>query len=209
MADYIQPQAVAIALGLDQTDDVTLATSVSAATAWVRNWCGRDFTATTSAAIASARYFDNNDYYCTPIDDCISVTSVATDDGADGTYSTAWSASDWYASPVNQTSPAGQTGWPYTAVVALSTRQFINHSYNNRPLVKVTAKWGWPATPDAVQQATLFLANEFYKAGREAPFGTANLADFGPVLIRGNRRIMELLQPYRTGHAGDGRFLIA
>lgn len=207
MADFISPQAVAVALGLDQTDDTTLATAVSAASDWIRNWCGRDFTATTSAATATARDFYNTDAYCTRIDDCISVTSVATDDGATGTYSTTWSASDWYATPVNQTSPAGQTGWPYYAIVAALSRRFLATS--TRPLVRVTAKWGWAATPQAVQEAGLFLANEFYKASREAPFGTANLADFGPVLIRGNRRIMELLQPYRTEKAGDGKFLVA
>jgi len=209
MADYIAAQAVAVALGLDQTDDTTLATAVSSATTWVRNWCGRDFSATTSAATATVRYFQPTDCYVTTIDDCIEVTAVATDDGNNGTYSTSWSASDWQAQPVSGQSPFGQTGWPYTCVVAVLGRTFDTWTINRRPRVKVTAKWGWAATPDAVQQATLFLANEFYKAGREAPFGTANLADFGPVLIRGNRRVLELLQPYRTLSAGDGRFLVA
>jgi hypothetical protein len=53
------------------------------------------------------------------------------------------------------------------------------------------------------------LAEEVFKAAREAPFGSQNLADFGPSQIRGNRRVDQLLQPYRTGKAADGRFLVA
>ena len=209
MADYISPAQVAIALNLSVAEDTGLQTAVSAATGWVRNWCGRDFTATTAAATATARYFDPTDCYVTRVDDCIEVTAVATDDGADGLYSTAWSASDWQAHPVGGQGPYGDTGWPYTSIVAVSSRTFDIWTVNRRPRVKVTAKWGWSAIPDAVQQACIFLAEEFYKAAREAPFGTANLADFGPVLIRGNRRIQELLQPFRTLRAGDGRFLVA
>jgi hypothetical protein len=44
---------------------------------------------------------------------------------------------------------------------------------------------------------------------REAPFGSAGLADFGPVTIRGNRRVNDLLAPYKTTASSDGRFLVA
>jgi hypothetical protein len=75
--------------------------------------------------------------------------------------------------------------------------------------VKVTAKWGWLAVPDAVQQATLFLANQYYKTAREAPLGVAGFGDFGAVRVRAMPQVENLLQPLRKGSAGDSRFRVA
>jgi len=204
MTNYVTTEQVRAALDIDTTDEDTLSLAVSSASRLVDSMCGRNFGVTTSAA----RYFDPTDYYCVSIDDAATVTAVATDDGADGTYSTSWSASDWQAQPVGGIAPSGLTGWPYRAVVAVSGRTFYK-GFNRRPTVKVTGTWGWAAVPDDVEQATLFLASEMFKAAREAPFGSAGLADFGPVTIRGNRRVMDLLAPYKRTTSSDGRFLVA
>jgi len=204
MADYIAPADVMAALAIAETDDPTLNQAVSAASNLVRDMCGRDF----GTVASSARFFHPLDGYCCPIDDATTVTVVATDDAGDGLYSTIWAAADWQATPVGNIGPAGQTGWPYTAIVAIESRSFTT-DLNLRPTVKVTAVWGWGAIPAPIKQATLFVASEMFKAAREAPFGSANLADFGPVLIRGNRRVDQLLAPYKTMAASDGRFLVA
>lgn len=204
MADYVTPATVAEALDIDVADNATLALAVTSASRLVDSFCGRSFSLTTSAT----RYFDPQDAYCCAIDDAATVTAVATDDGGDGTYSTLWSATDWQATPVGGRSPHGATGWPYRAIVAVTGRTFAK-GLNRRPVVAVTGTWGWTAIPDDVEQATLFLASEMFKAAREAPFGAAGLADFGPVTIRGNRRVNDLLAPYRLVTSSDGRFLVA
>jgi len=204
MTNYVTTEQVRAALDIDTTDEDTLSLAVSSASRLVDSMCGRNFGLTTSAA----RYFDPTDPYCVSIDDAATVTAVATDDGADGTYSTSWATTDWQAQPVGGIAPSGLTGWPYRAIVAVSGRTFTK-GLNMRPVVKVTGTWGWAAVPDDVEQATLFLASEMFKAAREAPFGSAGLADFGPVTIRGNRRVMDLLAPYKRSTSSDGRFLVA
>ena len=205
MVDYVAPSQVSAALDLDTSvDSDSLQLACTAASRLVDSFCGRTFDLTASAS----RYFDPVDPYCCPIHDAATVTAVATDDAATGTYTTAWSASDYQLQPVGGFGPHGGTGWPYRAIVAVSGRTFVKGG-NRRPVVKVTGTWGWAATPDDVEMATLFLATEMFKAAREAPFGSAGLADFGPVTIRGNRRVQDLLAPYRLVTASDGRFLVA
>jgi hypothetical protein len=63
--------------------------------------------------------------------------------------------------------------------------------------VEVTAKWGWPAVPDSIKQATLMLSSRLY--GRKAsPMGVIGVGDFGPVRIsRSDPDIAHLLMDYR------------
>lgn len=204
MSDYITPADLYAALAIDETDDSTASIAISAASRFVDNACGRNFSVTTSAA----RYFFPVDSYVCQIDDAATVTAVATDDGNDGTYSTSWSTTDWQAQPVGGIGPNALTGWPYLAVVAVLDRCFLQQ-FNRRPSVKVTGTWGWTAVPEDVKLATLMLAEETFKAVREAPLGSINLADFGPSQIRGNRRVEGLLAPYARSNARGGDYLIA
>jgi hypothetical protein len=203
VADYCTPEDIKIAFDVASTDDQSLALAVTGASRLVDSMCGRTFGVTTSAD----RYVDPTDAYCASIPDAATITAVATDDGADGTYSTSWSASDWYGAPVGHIGPHGGTGWPFTAIVAVAGRTF-SASYNRRPRIKVTGTWGWTAIPEDVHQATVFLAAEMFKA-REAPLGTAGMTDWGPITIRGNRRVVDLLAPFKRVSAADGRFLVA
>lgn len=205
MTDYITAPDVINALGAGTIDDVLLGIVITAASRHVADHCGRDF----SPVASSVRDFYPVDPNVVRIDDATAVTVVATDDGSDGTYSTTWTTTEYQLQPVGGIGPAGQTGWPYTAIVAISSRTFTASPFNRRPPVRVTGAWGWTAIPEDVKLATLFLSTEMFKAAREAPFGSANMADFGPIQIRGNRRVRELLQPYQTIRAADGRFLVA
>ncbi len=203
MSDYTTTQAVRQALDIDTTDETTLALAVTSASRLIDSMCGRNFGLTTSAA----RYFDPLDGYCVPITDAATITAVATDDGYTGAYGTTWATTDWQAQPVGGIGPSGLTGWPLTRIVAISGRTFNPYPYRP-PYVKVTGTWGWAAVPDDVEMACVFLASEMFKAAREAPFGSTGLADFGPITIRGNRRVVDLLQPYKTAMTADGRALV-
>lgn len=49
-------------------------------------------------------------------------------------------------------------------------------------LVRVTARWGWPAVPDEVVEAVLIAAQRLYRR-KDSPEGIAGSSDFGPVRL--------------------------
>ncbi len=62
--------------------------------------------------------------------------------------------------------------------------------------VRVTAKWGWPAVPDQITQATLLLANRLYMR-KDAPEGTLGSADWGEIdMVPRDPDIEALLKPF-------------
>jgi hypothetical protein len=165
--------------------------------------CGRRFYADTNA---TTRIYQPTHYTLVQIDDAWDVTAVKTDEADDGTYSTTWSASDYQELPHNSIGQNGRTGWPTTAIEATDTRWFPTR--NARPSVQVTAKWGWTAVPDEVVQATLYYAQRLMYLV-DTPGGSTISSEFGSLPIRRLSDIESLLQPYMTGRAGDGRFLVA
>lgn len=186
----------------DSADDGILSVLTASASQQVRTYCGRSFEVD-AAQSATARYFPPLDAYLTMIDDCWSITEVATDDGDDGTYNYTWQATDWQADPVGGIGPTGLAGWPFIRLRAVEAATF---PIARRPAVKVTAKWGWAALPSDVLTATLMVAAELYKAksGGFEVF-TAD-ASFTP--IRRNMLVRDLLTPYRSVSANDARFVV-
>lgn len=88
---------------------------------------------------------------------------------------------DYYLSP--------RKGGPWTAIIA------------ERPpaLVTVTAKFGWPEIPVAIQQATLLQASRLV-ARRDSPYGVAGSPDAGTevrLLARVDPDVEVAIGPYR------------
>lgn len=77
-------------------------------------------------------------------------------------------------------------------------RNFSSQPFSTTGYVLVTAKWGWTTVPTAVKEATLLIAEDYYKL-KEAPFGVVNWGEFGPVRVTHNRRAMDLLRQYSRG----------
>jgi hypothetical protein len=62
--------------------------------------------------------------------------------------------------------------------------------------VRVTARWGWPAVPDEIVQATLILANRLYLR-KDSPEGIAGSSDWGAIrLSRWDPDVEALVGPY-------------
>lgn len=203
MSTYSSEYQLAEWLNIGDLDDNTrLTVALEAAKRGIDLWCGRTFTTDT---VASARYFYPQTWTTCPIDDAWEVSSVATDNAEDGTYGTVWAAGDWMAAPVGGIGPAGTTGWAYTSIVAVESREF---SQTRRPYVKVTAKWGWADTPADIHLASLLFAAELFKL-HEAPLGTSWTGEGVGFTIRQNRPLRDLLTPYRKQQTGDGRFMVA
>lgn len=85
-------------------------------------------------------------------------------------------------------------GWPITGLLA---------SWGTwRPRVRITARWGWPAVPDAVMQANLLQSARFYKR-KDSPEGVAGSADWGLIRVPNlDPDVRALIAPYvRAGLA--------
>lgn len=192
----------------DTADDARITAANLAAKAAIDNFCGRHF----DVAASADRYFTPLEYGSCPIDDFASITAVATDAAADGTYSTVWDAGDWYACPIGNIGPAGQPGWPFTEIVAAANQWFRSptsswfpSAYSRRPFVKVTGTPGWTAVPDDVALAARLYGAELFKL-HEAPFGTSWTAEGNQPIIVNNRPLRDLLAPYKRF---DKRFVVA
>lgn len=62
--------------------------------------------------------------------------------------------------------------------------------------VRVIARWGWPAIPDEIRQATLLLANRLYMR-KDAPEGIAASGEWGAIrMSRWDPDVEALTGPY-------------
>lgn len=202
---YVTGAELADWLGItDAADDVQLIDAAASGSRLVDSLCGRRFY---EDSTSSARYYQPTDAYLVVIDDAVSVSAVAVDDGDDGTYSTTWAAGDYQAEPVNGVGQNGVSGWPKTKIRAVESRWFpTSHA---RPPVKVTAVWGWDNVPDDVKYATFLTASRMFRL-RDSAYGiAAGGGEFGPIPVNDLREVHRLLDPYKRIEAGGGRFLVA
>jgi hypothetical protein len=173
----------------DDLDDSQMTAALAAASREIDRWCHRQFN---DAGAASPRAYRAvgclvlvDDFHTT---DGLTINADAT---ASGTYDQAWMPADYQLEPLNGVVD-GVPGWPYCRIVGLSHRLPTSH----RPLVQVTARWGWAQVPPDVKEACLILAAESFKLG-DAPFGVAGSGEFGPIRIRMNTLVEQKLAPYR------------
>lgn len=158
--------------------DPKLDRAVNAASRQIDAHCGRRFWQDTNVA---TRTYLTDDTHCVEVDDISTTTGliVKTDDAATGTYPTTQTlGTGFLLTPSNAAllTPV----WPYTGI------QFINGYYTpisvyRIPGLQVTAKFGWPAVPDAVEDACIIQAVQLFKASA-AVFGGIQLSDMGGVL---------------------------
>lgn len=166
--------------------------AVETASRQIDAFCARRF----YPAADEARVFDVAVTGDVTIDDATEVTAVATDDNRDGTFETAWSASDWQAIAPRT---YGAEQWPYRRIRAVGSRSWPAPRCGGRVgLVEVTADWGWDTVPDAVHQACLVQASRLLKR-RDSPEGVAGFGEFGVVRVtRVDADVEALLMPYRA-----------
>lgn len=176
----------------DSIDDLKLERSITAASRGIDNFCDRQFW-----QFIGARVFDTCDEYLLDIDDLTSISSVKTDDNADGTFETVWAASDHQLLPLN---PAAEPEpGPFNKLKAIANRTFPRPSgrASRLGLVEITGTWGWPAIPESVYQACLLVTARLVKR-KESPEGVSGFDDFGVIRIssRDDPDAVRLLDPY-------------
>lgn len=101
---------------------------------------------------------------------------------------TTWTTTtDYEVYPLN----ALAKGQAITALFTTST----NWTANRR--VRVTARWGWPEIPAAVEQATLLQASRLFRR-KDSPEGVAGSADWGLVRVPNMDPDVKALLAYLT-----------
>lgn len=161
--------------------DGNIQDAINSASSEIEKHCNRQFN---KADTATARVYEPDDEYTVAVDDFWSTDGlvVEVDTGDDGSFATVVPASDYEVYPRNGIVD-GQIGWPFYELA------FVNPLPPGRRkgTVRVTAKWGWAAVPEAVRQAAVIIAHETYQL-KDAPFGTAGMDQFGNIYhVRDNR----------------------
>lgn len=175
----------------DTIDDSLLEMAIESASRLLDGYTARSFY---SSGTAVARYFAaDNDYVC-QIDDAVSITEVATDFSADGTYDTVWATTDYELLPLN--GRVDGLAVPYNGLRAIQDYTFPY--LNGEGLVKVTAVWGWSAVPIAVKQACVIQASRIFKR-LDSPLGIAGFGDMGVMRVgsRLDPDVAQLVDPYK------------
>lgn len=176
----------------DNIDDTLLENAVEAASRRIDGECSRRFYID---ATTSARTYAANRSAFVFVDDIATTTGlvVKVDDTFSGAYSTTLTVgTDYQNEPMN----AAAQNEPITLLRALNTGFPVEN--NGRALIEVTAKWGWPAIPDAIREATVLLAARQFKR-LDSPLGVAGFGDLGAIVVRRiDPDVAAMVAPFKT-----------
>jgi hypothetical protein len=173
----------------DATDDMLLGSVLDDASREIDRITGRHFFETDAGTV---RYFTavNDDELS--ITDCVTLTAVETDNGADRTYAYTWAVTDYDLLPEN----AATADEPYT-LLAEAPGGSYDFPVGVRKGVKLTGTWGWPAIPAEINRACLLRAAWLFKR-KDSPLGVAGNSDLGVVRVgRWDPDFDKLIEPYR------------
>lgn len=172
---------------VDAAKDAVLERIIEAASRAIDAQCGRHF-----FTVTETRYFSPEWSSLLPVDDLVSVTSLATDDAGNRTYTTSWISTDYDLTPEN----AALRSEPYTAIrVAPNGTQSFPRLARG---VRITGSWGWPAVPDVVTEACLLLAHRYVQR-QNSPLGIVHVIPEAPATsVRAtDPDVANWLSPYR------------
>jgi hypothetical protein len=149
----------------DRTDDEKAELSIEAASRLIDGHCGKGRKFWQDATVIDRKYWPS----CTGVlyvDDISTTTGliVKADQGDDGTFETTLTINtDFIVEPVN--AAAEFPIRPYTRIRLLgNTLTSWPLLSSGRPSVQVTAKYGWPAIPDAIERACVIQARQIFKS---------------------------------------------
>lgn len=174
--------------------DGDIANAIRAAARAVDEACGRPHGFFPDTDENQIRYYTPLEQDYVFIDDLITLTTLKTDDGRDGTFENTWATTDYWLEPLNATADSE----PYTAIRANPQGAYLFRPGYTRS-IEVTGKFGWSTTPAAISEATTILAGKFLKRSRDAPQGDAAALALGGAAVRLTGRdsdVAALLGPY-------------
>lgn len=148
--------------------DTVLTQVIAEASRQIERMTGRNFNQTPAG---TARTYTAQGGSVLFVDDLVSVSAIATDDGS-RTYPATWAATDYDLLP----DEAPLFGRPYTRIDVAPTGRYGFPTVARG--VRVTGVWGWPAVPDDIRGATFLLALRLWKR-QDAPFGVTGSVELG------------------------------
>lgn len=186
-------------------DDAEIASVLSSACKAIDQHCGQRFELDGSA---TARLFHADTWKLCRLDRvrfCVIGSTdglvIKTDDNDDGTFETTWTVgTDYFTLPLSGVGNDGTTGWPITAIQAVTTSKWFPCPLSGRPGVQVTAKWGWVATPDPIKSAALMLTAAWHQR-RATVTGQGGIDGFFASTLVDDPTVSEMLAPYRRRRA--------
>lgn len=189
---YVTVSALKTTLNITaSTWDTDLTNAITAASRAIDQETGRRFWVDDDAN--QIRYYTPTYGGAVLIDDLVTLTTVVIDLAGDGSFSTTWtSGTDFDLYPYN----AVADSQPYTSLEVRPQSGAYLPCYTRS--VKVTGKFGWPAVPGTISEATSILAARLFKRAREAPLSVWGIgADGTPVRIsKTDPDVYMLIEPY-------------
>ena len=181
-------------------EDAQMEAAIEAASRSIDAYTNRRFYLDASTSARS--YYADTAIRCT-VDDFSTTTGliIKTDTGDNGTYDQTWASTEYILEPVNGV-VGGVAGQPYNTIIATAPKMFPVSG--RRPRVQVTAKWGWAAVPDLIEQACLIQAARIYRRA-QTPEGFAAGEAFGAIRVstRLDPDVQMMIAPYRR-QGGEG-----
>ena len=181
----------------DNIDDSLLEIAIESSSRDIDAYTERVFFS--SGATAIARVYIPQDIYLVETDDIISVTTIKSDTGGDGTFDVTWAATDYQLEPLNGL--AGGLSTPTTRIRAIGDYLWPIYEprnvNSNQASVQVTGVFGFSSVPVAIKQATILASLRAYKR-YESPTGVLGFSDMGVVRVgRLDPDVERLVAPYR------------
>ena len=171
----------------DSVDDTWLEICVTAASRAIDNFTERVF-----YQVSESRVYVPYDNFLVEIDDLATLTTLKTSTNVDGVFDQTWGTNDRQLEPLNGI--AGGIPSPTTHIRAVG--DYWYPTAGQEATVEVTGTFGWPAVPDAVEQACILQSARYFKRA-DSPMGVAGFDSMGVVrLSRIDPDIATLLEPY-------------
>lgn len=172
--------------------DALLVRALKATSRGINNFCGRRFWQDPTVV---TRTYKPDDPDLAWVDDISTTTGliIATDSTGDGTFATTWATSDYRLEPRNADADGPAYAWWRIAPID----RYLFPTTGRRDTLRVTARFGWSAIPDEVNQACILRAAALFKR-RETIDGFRGITDFGVVRISTKRDpdVADLLHDY-------------
>jgi hypothetical protein len=204
---YADAAELKATLSLDGTNyaDADLSQAIIAASRYIDDQTHRRFWLDDTD---NARYFTATDPTVVVIDDAATITTIATDEAGDGSYSAIWTPAEWEPNPRNHEAD----GKPVMMLVRAESTPTGRTFPIARSAVKVTGLFGWLTVPQEIVTATEIMASRIMRRLREAPFGIVAIGmDGTPIRVgKSDPEIDGLLRGFKraqAGHAGAALFV--
>lgn len=162
-------------------DDAVITAIIEAASRAIDRYCNREDGAFKALATATTRQYTGNGQRHVRIDECVAVTLVETRSSLDDSYA-AWGSTDWIAFTGDAEMP-NFNRLPITGIFSTGSRSLPGKS--QRPLIRITAKWGYAVdVPAQIEQACITQAARWYKRGEGSWSDALASADVGVLLYK-------------------------